>query len=156
MTAPFVPHNVAQRWLYSVLSGSAAVVAAVGLANIYPNVSPSADQVRQLAYSYAGPLRGPLATPMRAPIAQVAMLWDITAWEPRFSQQALDPLMEAVMTVLIGADTRGKTHRFVDGARLWGIDCDYVGPEYVPLDLDPAGVWAPVRERYSVMLRPSG
>lgn len=155
MTAPWIAQTVAQRWVQSVLTGAPAVTALIPSAAIYPNVAPAEVVTRHLVHGFAGPNGGRIAAPMRAPIASVSLLWDITGWEPAHSQQALEPAMEAVMGVLIGDDTRGKTHVFVDGSRRWGVDCDAVGPEYVPLDQTPAGVWAPVRDRYAITLRPS-
>jgi hypothetical protein len=156
VTAPFVTHNVVQRWMQSVLVGDAAIVAAVGGAqHIFPNVSPRAITKRHLAHSFGGPNGGRVARPMRAAISQTGVFWDLTGWEPGYSQQALDPLLEAVMAELIGDDQRGTSRAFDDGDRTFTVDCDYVGPEVVPIETAPEGVWAPVRERYAVTLRPN-
>lgn len=159
MSAPFVPENVARRFVQAVLTADAAVLAQLshGAADIAPNVLPGERVERQLLHAHAGPRRRGVAMPMRAPIAQVAMWWEVTAWEPSFSQEALDDLMEAVMGVLIGSDTRGKTHFFIDGARRWSIDVDVAPDDFtqlVPLDLTGPGVWAPIRHRYAIALRP--
>jgi hypothetical protein len=154
VSGPFVAHNVAQRFLYATVANDPDVLAAVDKANIFPNEKPGASSVRQLSYTFAGRPYAAVGKPSRSAISQVMMLWDMTGWEPRYSQQALDPLLEAVMKVLIGAETRGKSHQYFDGTRSWGIDCDYVGPEPVSPDLDPAGVWSPVRERYQITVRP--
>jgi len=151
--APFVAHNVVQRWINTVLRNDPAVVAEVGT-NIYPNLSPRTVTGRHLAHAFGGPNGGRVARPMRAALSQSGVFWDITAWEPGYSQQALDPVLEAVMAQLVGLDLRGTTRPFVDGDRTFGVDCDYVGPEVVPIDAAPEGVWAPVRERYAVTLRP--
>jgi hypothetical protein len=155
MSAPFVPTLVIQRWMRSVLEGDATIVAAVGTANIYPNISASDVKVRHITHGFGGPNNATIARPMRGPIAQVAMFWDITAWEPSYSQQALQPVMLAIMAELVGDDTRGTSRRFADSGRNFQIDCDYVGPEVVPIEATPAGVWAPIRERYAVTLRPA-
>ncbi len=155
MAAPFVPTLVVQRWMNSILTGNATVVSAVGVTNIYPNVSASDVKARHITHGFGGPNNAILAKPMRAPIAQVSLFWDITAWEPSYSQQALQPVMLAIMGELIGADTRGTSRRFVDSGRAFQLDCDYVGPEVVPLESTPAGIWAPVRERFAVALRPA-
>jgi hypothetical protein len=158
--APFVPQLVVQRWVTTVLKADPAVVAAVGAANrIFPNLVPTDQVVRQLVHSFAGPAGGrEVVKPIGSPIGQAMLFWDLTAWEPRFSQQAVEPLMQAVMAVLIGSETRGKRHRFIDvpplPSRGWDLDCDYVDDQYVPLDTAQALVWAPVRQRYRVFLRP--
>jgi len=87
----------------------------------------------------------------------VQMYWDLTGWTPTYSREASEPLMLAAMAVLIGSETKGKTHRWVDpkDGRLWGIDCDFYSEEPVPLDTTTPQVWAPVRHRYTVALRPS-
>lgn len=155
MSAPWIPQLVVQRWVSSILKADAAVIAAVGAANVYPNVSPQSTGTRTLTHAFGGGIRNALAKPMRAPIAQVAMYWDVTGWEPGWSQQALEPVMIAVMGVMIGAETRGTTRRFTEGARSFTIDCDYAGEEYVELDIASPGVWAPIRERYTVAVRPA-
>lgn len=153
MTAPFTPLTVIQRWVYAVLAANATIDAQVGADNIWPNVSPSDVTGRHLTHGFAGPEGGIRAQPLGRALSQIGLRWDVTGWEPSYSQQALEPVMEAVMTTLIGADARGKVHRFADGARSWTIECDYFGPVQVPIDLAPAGVWAPVSERYSLFLR---
>ncbi len=154
MTAPFVPQNVVQRWMNTILSADATVIAEVGAGNIYPNVTNNDAPGRHLTSTFGAGFE--MAKPMGAPISQVGLFWDITAWEPGYSQQALGPLMEAVMGLLIGAETKGKRHRFVDGSRTWDISCDYFMDDYVPVDTSPSGAWAPIRERYRVTLRPTG
>ena len=153
MSAPFVPVLVVQRWMHSILSTNPTVTAAVGT-HIYPNVSASDIKVRHITHTFGGPNNAIVAKPMRAPIAMVSLFWDITAWEPGYSQQALEPAMTAIMDVLVGTDTRGTSRRYTDGSRAFQMDCDYVGPEVVPIEVTPAGVWAPIRERYAVVLRP--
>ena len=151
--APFVAHNVVQRFINSVLRNDAQITALVG-SNIYPNLSPPSVKGRHLTHAFGGPNGGRVARPMRAPLAQTGLFWDITGWEPGMSQQALDPVLEAVMAALVGDDTRGTSRVFADGDRSWGVDCDYVGPEVVPIEAAPEGSWAPVRERYAVTIRP--
>lgn len=152
MNAPFTALTVLQRFVHTLLSADAALTAALGGAGrLYPNVSPSGVNTRHLVHqNYAG-VR--VAKPSGAPLGMVSMHWAFTAWEPSYSQQALEPVMEAVMAVLIRPDTRGRTHRYVDGARTWGVTVDYVGPDIVGLEVAPAGVWAPVREVYDMALR---
>lgn len=154
MSEPFNPQMVTQRWVNSLLRANATVTTIVGNA-IYPNVSATDIKTRHLTHTFGGPGSAIGTQPMRAPIALVSLLWDITAWEPGYSQQALEPLMVAVMTELIGTDTRGRVRRFIDGSRSFTMHCDYVGPEYVPVEVAPAGIWAPLRDRYAIAVQPT-
>ena len=148
----FVPLAVIQRFVFTTLSGDAAVITALGGAGrIHPNYSPSSVTSRHLVHEDYGGVR--VNKPSGAAIPLVEMVWAVTAWEPGPSQQALEPLMEAVMAALIGEDATGETHRFVDVPRVWDIYCDYAGPDKVPIDVAPAGVWAPVRETYTMTLQ---
>lgn len=151
----YVPQTVAQRFVYSLLVASAAVTTALGGSGyIYPNISPAdVGRHRHLVSAFAGPEGGIRATPIGQALVQIGLRWDVTAWEPSFSQQALEPLMEAVQTVLIGTDGRGKRHVFSDGSESYRIEAVYGGPVQVPLDVAPAGVWAPVSERYVLTIR---
>jgi hypothetical protein len=154
MTAPYVPQTVIQRFIRAKLVGDAAITAIVPASRIVPNVGPSSiGKNRHLVHAFAGPEGGVRVMPIGAPRAQIALRWDITAWEPDYSQQALEPLMEAVQTVLIGSDDLGLVHRYVDGSRLWTVEVQYGGPVQVPLEATPAGIWAPISERYTVALR---
>lgn len=151
MIAPFTSLTVIQRFIRSVLVADSAVVAAVGGADrIKPNFSLGAT-TRHLVHEDYGSID--IAKPLGSSVATVCWNWSFIGWEPGPSQQALEPLMEAVMNVLVGSNTRGKTHRYVDGARLWSLRCDYVGPDKAPLDVAPAGIWAPIREVYRFELQ---
>jgi len=153
MIGPFTSLTVIQRWVRSVLIADSAVVAAVGGADrIKPNFSLGAT-TRHLVHEDYGSIE--VAKPLGSSVTMVGWNWSFIGWEPGPSQQALEPLMEAVMNVLIGGQTRGKTHRYVDGARVWQVHCDYVGPDKAPLDIAPAGIWAPVREIYRMTLQQS-
>lgn len=154
MTAPFVPTLVTQRWINKILVENATVVSLVG-DRVFPNVSTSDVKLRHVVHAFGGPNNANVVRPMRAPIPMVSLFWDITAWEPGFSQQALEPIMLAVMEELVGADTRGRERRFIDGSRSFQMDADYIGPQVVPLDIAPPGVWAPIRERYQIGIRPN-
>lgn len=153
MNAPFATLTVLQRFIASTLAADSAVQTAIGGAGrIYPNVSPSGiGQIRHLTHTDYGSVR--VAKPTGAPIGMVTMNWAFTAWEPSYSQQALEPLMQAVMTAMIGPNLSGKTHRYVDGSRVWSIYADYVGPDIVELEVAPAGTWAPLREVYTLALQ---
>jgi hypothetical protein len=48
----------------------------------------------------------------------------------------------------------GKGHVFVDGSRSFDVWADYEGPTPVPLEIAPADVWAPVRERFVFSVSP--
>lgn len=155
MTAPFVVQTVIQRWIYTLLSADATILAAIGGANrIYPNVSPAdIGRVRHITHVFAGPEGGIRAERLGRALSQITVYWDITTWEPSFSQQAIEPVMKAVQTVLIGADARGKLHRYVDGTDVFDLSVQYGGPVLVPPELQPAGVWFPLSERYHIALR---
>ena len=151
----FVPLTVAQRFIYGKLAGEAAITTALGGASrIYPNISPAdIGRVRHMTHAFAGPEGGVRATPLGQSLVQIGLRWDVTAWEPSFSQQALEPLMEAVQSVLIGPDGRGMRHIYPDGDVSYRVEVVYEGPVQVPLEVAPAGVWAPISERYGVTLR---
>lgn len=144
---------VTQRWVNGLLKANATVTSIVGTA-IFPNVSATDIKTRHVTHTFGGAVNDVVARPMRSGIALVSLLWDVTAWEPGYSQQALEPVMVAIMGELIGSDTRGTVRRFVDGARSYTVHCDYVGPEYVPVEVAPAGVWAPLRDRYAIAIQP--
>ena len=148
----FVPLTVLQRFVRWRLGNDAAVTTALGGAGrIHPNYSPSNVTARHLVHEDYGGAR--VNKPTGSAIPLVEMTWAVTAWEPGPSQQALEPLMEAVMVALIGEDATGETHRFSDAPRVWDVYCDYAGPDKVPIDVAPTGVWAPVRELYTMTLQ---
>lgn len=153
MNGPFVGQAIAQQFVHSTLSASSAVTTALGGAGrIFPNISPSGVTTRHLAHQYYG--RVAVVKPAGSPVAMVTMRWAITAWEPSFSQQALEPAMEAVMGLLIGQDTRGKTHRFTDdNSRVWSIYADYDDEDLVEVEVAPVGTWAPMRQVYTLGLQ---
>lgn len=155
MTAPFVPRAVVSRFMYDRLGQDAGVRAALGVAGlIVPDEEIPAAEVLTLAQTFAG--GASVAKRLGAPIAQVQMLWDLTGWAPVYSREATEPLMLAVMAALIGAQTRGQTHAWSDpkDGRAWAIDCDFDSEVPVPLDVTSPQVWAPVRHRYVVTVRP--
>ena len=154
MTAPWVPVTVCQRWVYGVLSGDPAITSLIPADQIYPNVSPQDIKARHMTHVFAGPEGGRRVLPLGGGTAQGGLNWDITAWEPDWSQQALEPAMLAVQAALVGPDTRGQRFRYVDGGRAFAIETLYGGPVQVPLEATPAGVWAPISERYEVTIRP--
>lgn len=155
MTAPWVPVTVCQRWVYGVLSGDATVVSEIGgVDHIYPNISPADVKSRHMTHAFTGPEGGQRVLPLGAGTVQVGLRWDITAWEPDWSQQALEPAMLAAQAALVGTDTRGRGFRYVDGGRVFHIETLYGGPVQVPLEATPAGIWAPISERYEVTIRP--
>lgn len=152
MNAPFAALTVLQRFVAATLAADSAVQTALGGAGrIHPNVSPSRIEVRHLVHEDYGSVQ--LAKPSGSAIGMVTMRWAFTAWEPSYSQQALEPLMQALMRTLIGDDLRGKQHRYVDAPRIWSIYVDYAGPDKVPLEVVPAGTWAPIREVYTMGLQ---
>lgn len=155
MAAPFVPRSVVSRFMRAVLSADTAVRAALGSTGvIVPDEAIPTSDVLTLAQTFGGGLN--VAKMMKVPIAQVQMYWDITGWAPTYSREANEPLMQAAMAVLIGSETKGKTHLWTDpkDSRAWSIDCDFSSEEPVPLDVTTPQVWAPVRHRYRVALRP--
>ena len=152
MNAPFAALTVLQRFVASTLAADSAVQAAFGgTPRIYPNVSPSGVTTRHLTHQDYGSVQ--VSKPSGSAIGMVTMRWAFTAWEPSYSQQALEPLMQAVMAVLIGPGLRGKTHRYIDGSRTWDIYVDYAGPDIVELEVAPVGTWAPLRETYTMALQ---
>lgn len=151
MNAPFSAVTVLQRFVASTLAADAAVKTALGgPGRIHPNLSPKKITTRHLTHRDYGSVR--VAMPYGT-IGMVTMRWAITAWEPAPSQQALEPLMEAVMGILIGPMLAGKIHRFVDGDRIWSIEAEYAGPDLVELEVAPEGTWAPLRETYTLALQ---
>ncbi|MCA9878218.1 MAG: hypothetical protein KC442_10570 [Thermomicrobiales bacterium] len=156
MTAPFVPRAVVARFFHAVLTADSGVTMALGSGVIVPDEGIPANVVLTLAQTFAGGVR--VAKRMGAPIAQVEMDWEVTGWAPTYSREASEPLMVAAMAALIGSETTGKTHLWVDGSggRAWAIDVDFASEEPVPLDDSTPQAWAPVRHRYRVALRPRG
>jgi len=157
MVAPFVPRLVVSRFMYTVLSADPDVVAALdddGV--IVPDEAIPTDIVLTLAQTFGGGVS--VAKRLGAPIAQVDLYWDLTGWDPSYQRVRTEPLMLAVMNVLIGPETKGKTHVFVDpsDSRAWAITVDFVSEEPVPLDVTTPQVWSPVRHRYRVTLQPRG
>lgn len=151
MNRPFSAVVVLQRFVASTLAADAEVQTALGGAGrIHPNLSPTTIKTRHLTHRDYGSVK--VAMP-NGTIGMVSMRWAVTAWEPSPSQQALEPLMEAVMKALIGPILAGKTHRFVDGDRIWSIEADYFSPDLVELEVAPIGTWAPVRETYTLALQ---
>lgn len=157
MVAPFVPRSVVSRFMYAVLSADAGVLSALGgSGRIVPDEAIPTDVVLTLAQTFAGGIE--VAKRMGAPIAQVGMFWELTGWAPAYSREANEALMKAAMAVLIGAETRGKTHVWTDAkdSRTWAVMVDFVGEEPVPLDVTTPQPWAPIRHRYRVTLQPRG
>ncbi len=159
MATPFVPRSVVSRFMRAVLSADSAVIAALGATGvIVPDEAIPTNVVLTLAQTFGGGLS--VAKMMKVPIAQVQMYWDITGWTPSYSREANEPLMQAAMAVLIGSETKGKTHLWTDpkDSRAWSIDVDAADDleQAVPLDVTTPQVWAPVRHRYRVALRPRG
>ncbi len=148
--------------MYSLLSADSAVVAALGVTGVMvPDeaipTEPAGDPnvpALTLAQTFGGGIS--VAKRMGAPIAQVELYWELTGWYPSFQRSLTEPLMLAVMAALIGPETKGKTHHWVDpsDSRPWSIDVDFVSEEPVPLDTTTPQPWAPVRHRYRVALRP--
>lgn len=157
MVAPFVPRSVVSRFMRAVLSADSTVTTALGTTGvIVPDEAIPTKVVLTLAQTFGGGIT--IAKRMGAPIAQVSMYWDITGWTPTYSREASEPLMTAAMGVLIGSETRGRTHQWTDPKdnRAWSIDVDWYSEDPVPLDVTTPQVWAPVRHRYRVALRPRG
>lgn len=151
MSGAWSAQLVMARFVSGVLKVDPDVLAQVPADDIFPDVNPDESPRRQLTHAYAGGFIS--AKPMGTSISQVSILWDVTAWEPRFSRQALEPLMAAVSAALIGPEMGGKTHRYVDG-RTWDIAIDYDSDPVVGIDATQAQVWAPVRQRYRAWISP--
>lgn len=152
MNRPFAALTVLQAFVAGLLANDADVQAAFDDdVEIYPNISPEQVDTRHITHTDYGSIQ--IAKPVGAPIAMVTMRWAITAWEPSPSQQALEPLMEAVMKALIGYGLEGREHRYVDGDRTWSIYVDYAGPDIVEPEITPVGTWAPLRETYTMALQ---
>jgi hypothetical protein len=154
VTTAYVPRLVMSRFMYRSLSTDPAVMAALGSTGvIVPDEAIPTNVVLTLAQTFSGGMT--VAKPLHAPITQVGMYWDLTAWTPAYSREANEPLMIAAMNVLLGPQTQGKTHTWTDPKdnRPWAIDCDFSSEEPVALDIDTPQVWAPVRHRYRVALR---
>lgn len=152
------PADVMERFVSQLLKGSAAVTAELpnGADSIWPDVDPTDDPGRQLLHGFAGGAVS--AKPIGQPISMVSVLWDVTAWEPRFSRQAVGPLIRAVMTAMIGSETRGQQVQWDDAdGRLYVFTLDIASPTGFPvvaLDATRALVWAPRRHRYAVSIEP--
>jgi len=154
MSNVFVPQLVVQRWVSIVLKADATVVSEVGgVGNIHPNIDPTANRARHLTHVFGGPEGGIRAEPIGRPLSLITLYWDITAWEPSFSQQSVEALLIAAKTVLIGADARGKQHIYTDATGSYRLGVAESGPVLVPLELTSGGQWAPVSERYQIALR---
>lgn len=156
MNAPFAAQTVIQRFLRNAMDADSALQTAIGgPGRIYPNVSPSGVTVRHLTHQFYGGVQVPRGN--GSSIGMVTVRWAFTAWEPSYSQQALEPVMQALMEMLIGVNLRGKTHRYVDTTssptRVWDIYVDYFAPDIVELEVAPAGTWAPLREVYQMSLQ---
>lgn len=159
MATPFVPRLVVSRFMHAVLSSDGAVQAALAPSGvIVPDEGIPTNVVLTLAQTFSGGVS--VAKRMGAPIAQVGLHWDLTGWVPTYSRKASEPLMLAAMAVLIGPETKGRTHYWVDtqDSRAWAIDVDAADDLEQPVRLDESTpqVWAPVRHRYRVALRPRG
>lgn len=151
----FLAQLVASRWLTQLLRGSSEVTAEMPAKRIVANLAPSTTEAH-VTHNFAGLTAGGVARPMGGSIEMVTMYWDVTAWNPSMSQQSMEPVMLAIARTLLEVDdeVRGKTHHFTDGDRSFDIFVDYDGPNPVPLEVAPADVWAPVRERFILSLSP--
>ena len=149
----FVPEAVAQAWVKAQLLGSASVVSALGNSSVYPNVAPPEVTGRHISHWFYGPSGGRAAVPIGRGLVQMGMTWRVTAWEPGYSQQALEPVMLAVMATLIGPTGRGRIARFTYNATGFDIECRYIGPDVAQVQ-QPVGVWAPLHHLYDLQVRP--
>jgi hypothetical protein len=152
----FVPETILERWVYSVLVGSAAVTTALGSTQILPRVSPPAVVGRHITHGFMSPDGGIVAKPLGRPVTQVAVIWHITAWEPSYSTQALEPVMAAVQVAMTDALGNPTSVRFVETPQSWSIGSQWTGTGYVPMEVVPAGAWAPIRHLYRLEVSPVG
>lgn len=148
----FVPEAVAQAWVYSVLN-TGPVTSALGNSQIYPNVAPPEVTGRHLSHWFYGPSGGKLAVPIGRGLVQVGMIWRITGWEPSYSQQALEPVMKAVMVAMTGSDGRGRTARFSHDSIAFTVESRFLGPDVAPVSAVPVGMWAPLHHLYDLQVR---
>jgi len=152
----FVPETTAQAWVYAKLSGSSAVIAALGNNQIHPNIAPPEVTTRHISHWFYGPSGGKSAFPIGRGLVQIGMMWRVTAWEPSYSQQALEPAMLAVMVALVGPNGDGIIERFVHNAVAFTIECRFLGPDIAQIPTPPAGIWAPLHHLYDLVVRPVG
>lgn len=153
--AAWVPQLVVRGFLQATLSADAGVLGQIAATQIIPDVGVPTTETRTLAHEFSGSLN--LAAAIGGTVTMATMTYDVTGWEPSHSRLSLAPLMAAVKTALIGADMRGRTHLFSYGGQGFAIDVDQnLRDAGVPIGLDQstAQTWAPVRERYSVTVRP--
>jgi hypothetical protein len=151
----FLAQLVVSRWMTKLLRADAQVTAAMPANRIFPNIAPSATDAH-LTHAFGGVPAGGVARPMGGSLSMVTLWWDVTAWNPAMSQQSLEPVMLAVARLLVeeGGEAQGRSHVFVDGSQSYDLWVDYEGPTPVPLEVAPADVWAPVRERFTVSVSP--
>jgi hypothetical protein len=149
----FVPETTAQAWVYAELVASSAVTTALGSTQIIANIAPPEVTGRHITHWFYGPSGGKLAFPIGRGLVQVGMVWRVTGWEPSYSQQALEPVMKAVMTTLTGANGHGRTARFTHDAMAFTIECRFAGPDIAQVEA-PTGVWAPLHHLYDLVVRP--
>jgi hypothetical protein len=150
----FVPETTAQAWVRAELVGSAPVIAALGNNQIYPNIAPPEVTGRHISHWFYGPSGGESVFPIGRGLIQVCMTWRVTGWEPSYSQQALEPVMKAVMVALVGPEGRGRTARFAHDSMAFTIECRYIGPDVAPMASVPTGMWAPLHHLYDLTVRP--
>ena len=69
----FVPETTAQAWVYAKLSGSSAVIAALGNNQIHPNIAPPEVTTRHISHWFYGPSGGKSAFPIGRGLVQIGM-----------------------------------------------------------------------------------
>lgn len=151
--AVFVPEMVAQAWVRSELIGSASVLSALGSSAIYPNNAPPEVTGRHISHWFYGPSGGESAFPIGRGLVQICMTWRISGWEPSTSQQALAPLMKAVMSTLIGPIGRGRIARFTYDGDAFTMECRFIGPDIAKVEPPPGPAWAPIHHLYDLTVR---
>lgn len=158
MTAPFVPRMVVSRFMMDVLGTDPDVIAALEAGNppgiIVPDEAIPTPEVMTLAQTFGGGIS--VAKRLGNPIARVEMYWDLTGWDPSYMRGMNEPLMLAVMKVLLGPETKGTKRVWLDEEdnRRWYVEVDFVSEDAVPLDTTNPQVWAPIRHRYRVAIIP--
>lgn len=152
MVAPFEPVTIVEEFVYATLSADATIDSLVGADNIWPSFSPSGVNALHLTQDFAGPELGNPAVPMGQAIALLSLDWDITAWTPGRSRQALRAVMKRVQELLTGPSIVGKRFSFVSSdTTAWAIACRYRGPVVVPPEVNPT--WQRVSSRFRIELR---
>jgi hypothetical protein len=156
MTAPFEPVTIVEEFIHTTLAGDATLLALLGgSAEIWPAFSPASAHALHLTHDFSGPDGGEAAVPMGQGIALLSLTWDITAWTPGQSRQALRPVMQRVQAVLTGPSIVGQRFSFGsnDGSG-WAVAVHYRGPIVVPAEVNPT--WQRVCGRFWVELRQKG